>query len=167
MSPTSDARASGPNEGRNRFGERLIVGYKLAKAAVELLLCALLVCLGSAGVADGVRASAAMLRHHAVEAWSIELSERLVNVATARHVMVVALALLLDGLFSLFEGWALHRRYRFGRWLVVGATSSLLPFEIASLFRHLRPGRAALLFVNLLIVAYLLWRGHTAPPDSK
>ena len=167
MSQSSDARASRPSEGRSRFGERLIVGYKLAKAVVELLLCALLVSLGSAGVADGVRATAAMFRHHAVEVWSIELSERLVNVATARHVEVVALALLLDGLFSLFEGWALHRRYRWSRWLVVGATSSLLPFEVVSLFRHLRPGRAVLLFVNLLIVAYLLRRGRAAPLDAR
>lgn len=148
------------------IGVRLIVGYKIAKAGAELLLGALLLTLGSASLAEGLRAVALTVRHHAAEAWSIELAERLVQVAAGRN-LVVALALLLDGVSSLVEGWALHRRYRWSRWLIVGATSCLLPFEVVALIRHLAPGRVVLLLGNALIVAYLIQRRVAAAQDSE
>jgi uncharacterized membrane protein (DUF2068 family) len=65
------------------------------------------------------------------------------------------LALLLDGLLTLLEGWALYRGFPWAPWLVVIATGSLLPFEVAALARRLRVGRLLILLVNLAVVTYL------------
>jgi uncharacterized membrane protein (DUF2068 family) len=138
-------------------GLRLIVFYKLVKAAVEALIGVLLI-LGSARVIDGLRDIAVKLREHAAEAWSVSLAERLVHAATARNMLVIAIASLVDAALSLMEGWALHRRYVWSEWLVVVATSCLIPFEVGELIRRVTLGRAALLGLNTLIVAYLLKR---------
>lgn len=141
---------------RNVTGVRLIVGYKLVKAALEVSLGVALLVAGSAGLAEDLRSAAIHFQHHATAAWSTALAERLVRAATGRHVLVLALASLLDGVFSAIEGWALQRRYRWGRWLVVAATSSLLPFEALALARRLSLVRSALLIVNAWIVGYLV-----------
>lgn len=137
------------------LGVRLIVGYKLLKALAELALAALLL---SAGAAEEVRQLASALRDHATAAWSIALADQLVHVASGRHLMVVALASIADAIFSAFEGWALHRRYSWSRWLIVIATGCLLPFEVAALVRRFTAGRVVLLIINALIVAYLARR---------
>jgi len=159
--------APGRDEGEDGLGVRLIVGYKLTKAVAALSLGVLFLLLGKAGLAQGLLAVASILRHHAVEAWSIELSAWLVRAASGRHLEVVSFALLLDGVSSLVEGWALHRRYRWSQWLIVGATACILPFEVAALVRRVSPARIALLFVNALIVAYLVRRGIAAARDPR
>jgi uncharacterized membrane protein (DUF2068 family) len=143
-------------------GLKLIVGYKFVKAALELLPGALLLSRGAAGLTGDLQALAMFLRHHATEAWSIALAERLVHATTQRHVLVVAVAALLDGAFTFVEAYALHRRYRWSRWLVIGATSCSLPVEVVALVLHPTAGRMLLLFVNLLIVLYLLQRRVSA-----
>jgi uncharacterized membrane protein (DUF2068 family) len=157
--------ARGARERSDAVGLRLLVGYKLVKALTELLFAALVPFLGSAGLAEELHAIALTIRHHAAEAWSIALAERLVHAATERNLRVVALASLFDGVLSSVEGWALHRRYWWSRWLVVVTTSCLLPFEGVELLRHPSAGRVALLLVNALIVIYLVRRGvAVAPP---
>jgi uncharacterized membrane protein (DUF2068 family) len=138
------------------IGLRLIVGYKFAKAAVALLLGVLILSFASAGLADELRTIAMNVRNHATAAWSVALAKWLMNAATSRNLRVVAIASLLDAGASLFEGWALHRRFGWSRWLVVFTTSSLLPFEIVVIVRHFSVGRVALIAVNLLIVVYLV-----------
>ncbi len=150
-------------------GLTLIITYKVAKAAAELLVSSVFFLVGSAGSAKGLAYAATEIRHHATEAWSIALAERLVDASTARHVFVVAMALMADGMVTLIEGWALSRRYRWSRWLVVLTTASLLPFEIRAVIHHLTAGRAGLLAVNTMIVMYLLRHGDmlsrpTNPP---
>jgi uncharacterized membrane protein (DUF2068 family) len=59
------------------------------------------------------------------------------------------------------EAWALRRGRPWGAWLVVGATSALLPFEIYEIWRVPRVSRIGLFALNLLICAYLArgaWR---------
>jgi len=145
-----------PGPGRpDAAGLGFVVGYKLVKGAAQVLVGLSLLILPRAALTDELRAFALTLRHHATEAWSIAVAGRLLRATTARHLIVVAVAILLDGLFSLVEGWALHRRFRWSRWLIVGATSCLLPFEIVAIFRHPGLGRIALFVVNLLMIAYL------------
>ena len=62
------------------------------------------------------------------------------------------------------EGWALHRRFRWAPWLVVVAGSTLIPFEVVELARRPRPGRVAILVVNLVIIAYLVARARREHP---
>jgi uncharacterized membrane protein (DUF2068 family) len=136
---------------------RWIVGYKLVKAAAEIVI-GLLLLLGSAQVIHELRELAASVRAHATAAWSIALAEWLVRAETGRNLAIVGAASLFDGAFSLVEGWALHRGFRWGRWLVIVATSGLLPFELVALLRHVTVGRLALLLANVLIVLVLLRR---------
>ena len=157
MSPDSGgATASGPPAHLNGVGLRLIVGYKFIKASAEFLFAALLLGLDTTGFAAALRAAALGIQHHTTAAWSIVLARWLVQAATRRTLIVIALAAFLDGVLSAVEGWALHRRYGWSRWLVVGSTLSLIPFEAIELVRRVSLGRVALLVVNVLIVGYLL-----------
>jgi len=146
-------------------GLQLIIGYKLSKAAAEFLCGASIVVLGSVGFAQKLASTAQLLRRHATEAWSIALAERLLDASTAHNVFVVAMALGVDAIVTAIEGWALYRRYVWSRWLVVGTTASLLPFEILALLHHPNAGRIAVLVLNLLIVGYLVLR-HEQPAAS-
>jgi uncharacterized membrane protein (DUF2068 family) len=152
---------------KSATGLRLIVGYKIVKAALELSFGVLLLIVGPAGLVQDVRGVALHFQHHATAAWSTALAERLVHATTEQHVLVVAVASLVDGVWSALEGWALHRRYPWARWLVVAATSSALPFEVVALVRHLSELRSALLLVNAGIVLYLaLGKIGIAPRDE-
>lgn len=159
-----DARPpSGPAGAKAKAGSRppgiaLIVAYKLGKALTELALVVSILVVGPGSVAGRAREAAVFIRHHAVAAWSTALAARLVGAATERHARVLTLALLLDGLFTCLEGWALHRRYGWGRWLVIAATACLLPFEVVALARHQSASRLGLLLLNVLIVGYLVRR---------
>jgi uncharacterized membrane protein (DUF2068 family) len=152
------ARAEGPVDA---LGLRFIIGYKYAKAAGELVLGAAVLILASAGLGGALRTVALNTRDHATEAWSVALAQWLMHAATDRNLRIVALASLLDAAASLFEGWALHRHFRWSRWLVVGATASLLPFEVVAIVRHWHVGRLVLIIVNASIVVYLVWRVRT------
>ena len=139
-------------------GVRLIVYYKLCKGAVEALLAIVLLGLLAAGQADRLHSLVVILREHLVHAWSIELANLLLRGVTRHGLGLTSLALVLDALLSGVEGWLLHRRYRWARWLVVCASSVLLPFEVAQLAAHPSVGHLGLLLVNGVIVAYLV--GH-------
>ncbi len=139
-------------------GLRLIIGYKLVKAGLELLGGPLLFTLSALGTVDRFRAYIVTVRQHAVEAWVLELSRLIETETTTRHVQVLAAVLVLDGVLSAVEGWSLHRRYTWGSWLVIFATSTLLPFEALELLRRASLARALLLVINLAIVAYLVRR---------
>jgi uncharacterized membrane protein (DUF2068 family) len=147
-------------------GIELIVGYKLIKASAEVLLGVLLSSLGAAGLAEHLQVIAVNIREHATEAWSVVLAERLVHVASERNVLVAEIALVLDGGSSFVEGWALHRRYRWSGWLIVGATSCFLPVEAIALVRHFSLARLMLLLVNGLIVIYLVRSRHIIARES-
>jgi uncharacterized membrane protein (DUF2068 family) len=140
---------------RTEVGLRLIVAYKLAKSMLGVLFGSL-VLAAPATLTYEVQKLVWSFRAHAVAAWSVHLAERLMRATTERNLAVLGVALLLDGALSLFEAWALHRRRPWGRWVVVGATCSLLPFEIVALVRHATSGRLSILFVNLAIVLYLV-----------
>jgi uncharacterized membrane protein (DUF2068 family) len=56
------------------------------------------------------------------------------------------------------EAYGLWRRRRWGEWLTVVATSLLLVPEIWELTKSITALKLAGLVVNLLVVAYLLWR---------
>jgi uncharacterized membrane protein (DUF2068 family) len=148
--------SSAPNDLERTAGLRLIVGYKLVKAAAGLAIGVLILTLMSFGLAEHLQAFALTVRNHAAEAWSIALAKWLTNAATSRRLLVIALACLLDAVFSAFEAWALRRRYRWSGWLIVAATSALLPFEAVALAKHFTAGRAVLAAANVLIVLYLV-----------
>jgi uncharacterized membrane protein (DUF2068 family) len=134
---------------------RLIVAYKYAKVAVELIASVLLAALTATGGIPALGRVAAQLRHHVTSAWSVELADALVRELVPRHLWMVAAALALDGTLTFVEGRSLQRGWWWGPWLVVVATCGLLPFEVLALVRHAALGRVALLAANVGVALYL------------
>jgi uncharacterized membrane protein (DUF2068 family) len=137
-------------------GLRLIVFYKLGKAALELALSAIVALLARLGLAGRVEGLAIELRDQLAHAWSNWLARTLLS--ASGHLRLVVAALAFDGALSLAEGLALRRGLDWGAWLVVGATSLLLPIEVVELARRPRATRVLLLFANLAVLAYLVRR---------
>lgn len=138
-------------------GVRAIIGYKTAKACVQLGLAALLCALWPFGLGEKVQELALAVRHHATHGWAIHLADLLAGSSSARKLELSLLALSLDGVLTAIEAWALRREKWWGPWLVVVASGSLLPFEVYEFVRTPHWPRALLFVVNLTIVVYL-WR---------
>ena len=75
-------------------------------------------------------------------------------------------AFLYAGLF-LVEGVGLWRGRRWGEYLTVIATASLVPLELWELSRRLTTVRVLALVLNLLIVAYLIGRLRRRRPRIR
>jgi uncharacterized membrane protein (DUF2068 family) len=71
---------------------------------------------------------------------------------------LVVAALACDGALSAVEGLALRTGKTWGVWLVLIATTALVPAEIWGLLRAPHVGRALLLLVNVAAAIYLLRR---------
>ncbi|HKO91286.1 MAG TPA: DUF2127 domain-containing protein [Polyangiaceae bacterium] len=137
---------------------RAIVLYKSLKAALELGAALLLGALWPLGLPEKIASAAGWLRHHLAHGWANQLAALLVE-DTTRHRLALSLAALsLDGALTAVEAWSLRVGYWWGPWLVVLATTSLLPFEIYEFVQVPRPSRAVLIAVNLLVAAYLARR---------
>jgi uncharacterized membrane protein (DUF2068 family) len=152
------------------IGLRLIIFYKLAKAAVGFSLSAVLFGLVLTGDTDRVVDLAPHVRHHLTAAWALKLVDAFVDAADKHNIEVLAAALALDASVTLFEWYALRTGRPWGAWLVVLATASLLPFEAVAIARHWSPGRIVVFILNLLIVAYLARRSlrkHGTPWAGK
>jgi uncharacterized membrane protein (DUF2068 family) len=132
----------------------LIIGYKLVKAGVWLVLAVVILVLMQMGLADHLLGLAEHLRHHA-HAWSLFFARLVVSAASQRGLWTIVVALIADGCVSLVEGWALLHGRWWGPWLVVVATGTLLPFEVVAFVRHPHAVRAAIFAVNAAIVLYL------------
>ena len=68
---------------------------------------------------------------------------------------------LYAGLF-LAEGTGLWLRKRWGEWLTVIITSSLVPVEIYEIFRHFSDAKVVVLLLNIAVVVYLIYHMSTA-----
>jgi len=67
----------------------------------------------------------------------------------------------------LTEGVGLWMVKRWAEWFSVIITSSLVPFEIYEIYRHLTILKIVALLVNLAVVAYLLYQIRRGGPVSK
>jgi len=137
---------------------RLIIAYKLARAALALGAAAVLVGFVGTGHGELLRQGVDDLRHHVASHWASVLAQNLVAAITPHRLWLAAAAFALDGLLVLFEGWALWRGYGWGAWIVVLSTAALLPVEAAGLWHHPRAGRLILLLGNLAVALYLVRR---------
>jgi uncharacterized membrane protein (DUF2068 family) len=153
-SATAQAAKAEAN-GVRAAGVRAIVAYKLAKGCVQWLIAVTIAWLAATGYAHHAHEFAVALRDHVAHQGSLQLAEKLLSAITPHRLYWLATALALDGGLCFFEGWALARGFRWAPWLIVGATSCLLPFEIFELIHRPRVGRFILLAVNGLIVWYL------------
>jgi uncharacterized membrane protein (DUF2068 family) len=136
-------------------GVRLIVAYKGGKAVAELILAVVLVVLAASGELVALRDLATQLREHLASRWSVLAGRAIGALMSERGVHIVEIGLALDGLVSAVEAITLWRGYRWAPWLVVVATASPLPLEIAEIARTPRPSRVGLAMVNLAVVGVL------------
>ena len=139
---------------RRERGLVVIIAYKLVKGGLWFVLAATILVMMRMGLGDRLLGLADHLRHHA-HAWSLRLADLAVRASSRRSLWTIVVALVADGTLTLFEAWALIHGHWWGPWLVVVATSSLLPFEVIALLHHPHVVRALVLLVNLVIVAYL------------
>jgi uncharacterized membrane protein (DUF2068 family) len=140
----------------NGVGFRLIVAYKTLRGAAAL---ALSIFLAGAATADGgqsIHAFAESLREHFMGPLGIRVAALLDRLASPRTVKIASAALGVDAIFTFFEAWVLHRRFRWAPWLVIIATASLLPFEIYEIWRSVHLGRVVIFVTNIAIVVYLV-----------
>jgi len=148
-------------------GLRMVIAYKLGKALLQVPAGLLLAYGATRGLETKLAALAEALRRHAVHAWTERLAAGLSHAAGSPHdLRLLATALGVDGVVSFLEGWVLLRGYRWGPWVVVGATGVFIPYELVSLPCHLHVGRIVMFMLNSAVVIYLARRARqhaTAP----
>ncbi|MBC7794361.1 MAG: DUF2127 domain-containing protein [Clostridia bacterium] len=150
-----DSPVTSPEKSR---GVRFIATYKAAKAVIQLVL----VCLLAVGLNDH-RFSSLQERliewhAHLTATWSNKLAVWFETNLTRPHLRVAVVALGADFLLTATESWALYKDKAWGEWLVVVATSGLIPFEIYEIFQRPRVARFVVLLINAVVVAFLVSR---------
>ncbi|HTS79682.1 MAG TPA: DUF2127 domain-containing protein [Myxococcaceae bacterium] len=135
---------------------RAVITYKWVKGTVQLLLGAALLITLALGLHDELARWAHEFRSHSTRAYAVLLGRLLERATSPRGLHITLLALFVDGTVTCLEGWALHRRRRWGAWLVVGVSGSLLPFEVYELLQHFHWIRLVVLVVNAAVVAFLV-----------
>jgi uncharacterized membrane protein (DUF2068 family) len=81
------------------------------------------------------------------------------------HLFAVA-SFLYAGLFVV-EGIGLWRGRLWAEWLTVIATSSFIPIELYELARVPRMKTVLVIVLNVLILAYLIWRMRRVVPGAR
>ncbi len=137
---------------------RLIILERFIKGAVLLVGGVVLVAVGSTTdlhrIADDLQVQLVLEpgRHlwRRILTWGLE--------RLGSHPDAIGVAAILYGLLECVEGVGLMLRKRWAEYLVVLATSALLPLEISEVLRRATPLKVVALLVNIAIVVYLVWR---------
>ena len=144
------------NKSHDRF-LRMIAVFKFLK-------CAMLIALG-VGAFRLLHKDVGATAEHWVEAFKLDPGNRFVDAALARaarlrpeQIRKLGLGSFLYGALFLAEGTGLWLEKRWGEWLTVIITSSLVPVEIYEIYRHPSWVKVAVLVINLAIVGYLIYR---------
>ena len=141
---------------------RLIAVFKFVKAA-------LLIALG-VGAFKLLHKDIGDILEHWIEALHLDPGGRMLERALAKASdvrpdqmkKIGAVSFLYAGLF-LAEGTGLWMQKRWGEWLTVIITSSLVPVEVYEIDRHFSMIKVGVLLINLAIVAYLIYRIRSRP----
>jgi uncharacterized membrane protein (DUF2068 family) len=134
---------------------QLIIAYKAIRGALLMLIALAMSIAVSRGQGHIFHGWATALRESVSHRLAVEAAEFLLSVATPSHLALTSLALGLDGAVGIVEAWLLNRGTRLAIWLVVCATSVLIPWELYELVAHFRPLRVVILIVNVVVVLYL------------
>lgn len=92
--------------------------------------------------------------------WKRLLDQLVVRFGTAseRTQDLLAIGAMVYGALELLEGIGLVLRRRWAEYLVLIATAAFLPVETDEVIRHPTAFKAIALVVNIVIIAYLVWR---------
>ena len=141
---------------------RFITIERFVKGAVLVIAGLALVTLsGTDTFQDGVeRAQTELNLNPGQHIWTRLYEQTVARVggASARVRDVLGAGAILYGLLEVIEGVGLLRRRRWAEYLVLVATCAFIPVEIDEVVRHPTPVKGIAFVVNVLIVAYLVWR---------
>ena len=90
------------------------------------------------------------------------VQHKLSSLRDSQLIVVGIVAFLYAGLFAV-EGIGLWMSKRWAEYLTIIATSSFVPLEVYELVRHASWQRGVTLGINLLVVAYLVWKVRQRP----
>ncbi len=148
------------------FVLRLIAVFKFVKASLVVTTGFGLLSLANPAFVLAVTQFVNSLSYAREQRLLRDLLGLLVVVPVGRlHLMAVA-SFLYAGLF-VFEGVGLWQGKPWGEWLTVIATSSFIPIEVYELIRAPRLNLVVVLCLNLLILAYLIWRMRRVSPSVR
>ena len=109
---------------------------------------------------------------HWIEALRLDPGRHFVNLALEKAARVspaqvkkLGLGSFLYAGFFLAEGTGLWLRKRWGEWLTVIITSSLVPVEVWEIHRRFGYAKVVVLALNVAIVMYLIWHMRRAGSD--
>ena len=144
---------------------RLIAVFKFLKAALLIAL--------SVGAFRLLHKDMAEIAEHWVLALRLSPGNRFVEAALAKISMLNPEQIKKLGLGGSFyaalflcEGTGLWLRKRWGEWLTVIITGTLIPVEIYEIYRHPTWLRVGVLILNVGIVGYLIYRIRVKEPPS-
>jgi uncharacterized membrane protein (DUF2068 family) len=146
-----------PSSSRNRILLRTIAAFKFVKAVLLII--------AGAGVLRLVHRDIASTAEHFVETFHLDPGKPYVAHAlsrvsslTPKQLHEIGLVTFIYAGLFLLEGIGLWSLKRWGEWITVVITGSLLPLEIYELFRHPTLPKIVVLLMNVAIVVYLIRR---------
>lgn len=145
---------------------RLIAVFKFFKAATLIAL--------SAGAFKLLHKDVGDVAEHWARVLRFDPGNRFVEIALEKASMIspgqikkLGLAGLIYAALFLAEGTGLWMQKRWGEWLTVIITGSLVPVEIYEIVRHPNVVKVLVLAVNVGIVFYLIYRIRSGDGVSK
>lgn len=143
---------------------RLIAAFKLVKAGLLILVAFGALKLLHSNVGDELQ--------HWAEAVGLDPDGRFLSRAidkaaalSPERMKALSLGSLIYASLFVTEGFGLWFLKRWAEWLTVIITSSLVPLEIYEIHRHSTPVKIAVLVLNVVIVAYLIFRIRARKSD--
>ncbi len=141
---------------------RLIALFKFVKAAI-------LIALGI-GAFKLLHKDLADVLEHSIEAMKLDPGGHFLDAALGKAANVgpdqmkkISVASFVYAGLFLAEGTGLWLRKRWGEWLTVIITSSLVPIEVYEMYQHFSVVKVIVLVLNLAVVAYLVYHIRTQP----
>ena len=141
-------------------GLEIIAGFKFVQAATLILAGLGALGLMHAGIADFAQEWLERLALGNGQRFAVAAAARVLpvfNAATPRHFAALGAGAFAYASVFLAEGVGLWQGKKWAEYLTIGATASLLPFEIAAVYNKLTGVRVAALVVNSLVIGYLVW----------
>lgn len=83
------------------------------------------------------------------------------------NLVLVAFVAAAYSVLRFVEAYGLWNGRAWAEWFALISGSAYLPIEIYELFRHATPIRFAILFINILIVAYMAWLRWKAQSERE
>ena len=128
----------------------------------------------SAGIFHLLHKDVGMAAEHWVRALHLDPGNRYVDLALMKvsrlspaQIKKLGLGTLLYAGLFLTEGIGLWLKRRWGEWLTVVITSTLIPVELYEIWRHPGATKVVAFVINVTIVGYLVWRIRSEPGRGR